>query len=236
MPLRDHFRPPVSIQVDWQGVHAMWPTMMILRLNRTLPDGYRAEPRVQLGSEFEIDVGTLEREESEVGANSSGSTAVLTPPRPTLSLEADLPAQDEFELRIHDSERLVAAVEVVSPRNKDRPDSREAFVSKCAALLRKGVSVSIVDIVTSRRANLYAELLDRIGHADPMLGSEPSPLYAVTCRTRRGLKQSWLDNWAHVLAVGQPLPTLPVWLSDESFVNLELEASYEDTCRELRLT
>ena len=37
--------------------------------------------------------------------------------------------------------------------------------------------------------------------------------------------------WAHALTVEQPLPTLPLWLSDNLAVPLELEASYEETCR-----
>jgi hypothetical protein len=31
------------------------------------------------------------------------------------------------------------------------------------------------------------------------------------------------------------LPTLPVWLTDSLAVPLELEASYEETCRILRI-
>jgi hypothetical protein len=41
-------------------------------------------------------------------------------------------------VRIYDDEAnrtLVAAVELVSPSNKDRPASREAFATKCAAYL-----------------------------------------------------------------------------------------------------
>ena len=37
------------------------------------------------------------------------------------------------------------------------------------------------------------------------------------------------------LAVGQPLGTLPLWLADNLAVPLELEASYEETCRILRI-
>jgi hypothetical protein len=42
-------------------------------------------------------------------------------------------------------------------------------------------------------------------------------------------------TWAHALAVGQALPTLPLWLADNLAVPLELEASYEETCRILRI-
>jgi hypothetical protein len=44
-----------------------------------------------------------------------------------------------------------------------------------------------------------------------------------------------LETWAYPLSVGQPLPTLPLWLSEELAVSLDLEASYEETCRVLRI-
>lgn len=70
---------------------------------------------------------------------------------------ADLPDQDEYEVRVYDTRygrRLVAAVEIVSPANKDRPESRRLFVTQCVALLRQHVCVALVDPVTIRRANL----------------------------------------------------------------------------------
>jgi len=44
-----------------------------------------------------------------------------------------------------------------------------------------------------------------------------------------------LQTWPYPLVVGQPLPTLPLWLSTDHSVPLDLEASYEDTCRMLRI-
>jgi len=72
----------------------------------------------------------------------------------------------------------VAAIELVSPGNKDRPEKRNAFVSKCAALLQKGVAVCIVDVVTTRQFNLYAELLQFLGQSDPGR-TVPAPLCRV---------------------------------------------------------
>jgi hypothetical protein len=37
------------------------------------------------------------------------------------------------------------------------------------------------------------------------------------------------------LALGKPLPTLPPWLADNLAVPLELEATYAETCRILRI-
>jgi hypothetical protein len=66
-------------------------------------------------------------------------------------------------------------------------------------MLRAGVSVSIVDVVTSRSANLYAELMARLGAADPALGAEPPGIYATTCRLVRStvghFKPCWRRFW-----------------------------------------
>ncbi len=44
-----------------------------------------------------------------------------------------------------------------------------------------------------------------------------------------------LDTWSYPLAIGQPLPSLPVLLSETQNVTLALEASYEQTCQVLRI-
>ena len=131
--------------------------------------------------------------------------------------------------------RLVAAVEIVSPANKDRPEHRRVFVAKCAALLRQQVCVAIVDLVTTRQFNLYGDLLELIGQADPSLAPEPPPLYAVSCRCVSEGDGWHFRAWSHTLTVGEPLPTLPLWLADNLAVPLELEATYEETCRILRI-
>jgi hypothetical protein len=89
--------------------------------------------------------------------------------------------------------------------------------------------------VTVRRANLYVELLDLIGRSDPAFGPDPPGTYAVTCRTRTVDRKPRLESWAYPLELGRPLPTLPLWLAEDVMVPLDLEASYEDTCRVLRI-
>jgi hypothetical protein len=245
MPLRDHFRPPVEDKHSWDELHGMWPAVIVQQLFPILPEGYVAAPRVHLGTDFEIDVSTYQRDEperQESPRDGNGGLAVTAwaPPKPTLTLETELPDQDEYEVRVYDARhgrRLVAAIEIVSPSNKDRPESRRAFVAKVAALLQQDVSVSIVDVVTIRHFNLYAELLDLIGGSDPMLGSEPTGLYAVTARGRKRVRRRpLLDTWFYPIALGQPLPTVPIWLDLNLGVSLDLEASYEETCRVLRIS
>ena len=249
MPLRDHFRPPIWNHSSWEGFHGMWPAIMVQQLVKVLPKDYTAEPRVHLGNYFEIDVCAFDEDdwgtgdsaavESEFADSGSGgvATALYAPPQPTLLLDAPLEDQYAYEVLIFDQTRnrqLVAAVEIVSPANKDRPKNRRAFVAKCAALLQQHVCVSIVDLVTIRRFNLYCDLLDLIGRSDPSFDPPPAT-YAVTCRGYKVERQSRLAAWAYPMVVGQKLPTLPIWLSDELAVSLDLEASYEETCRVLRI-
>ena len=143
-----------------------------------------------------------------------------------------------YEVRIYDSRRnrrLVAAIELVSPSNKDRPETRGTFVSKAAALLKHDVCVSIVDVVSTSDFNLYAELLNFLESTDPALGDNPPPMYAVTVRMRYEGRRRMMDTWYNPLAIGQPLPTLPICLMETKAISLVLEASYEEACRTLRI-
>jgi hypothetical protein len=219
MPLRDHFRPPVSKFASWEGFHGMLPMAIVQRLAPQLPDDLIAEPRIRLGT---------------YGV----ATATWAPPEPTLAVDADPTEQYAYEVLIFDLERqreLVAAVEIVSPANKDRPANRRAMVAKCAAMLQNGVCISIVDLVTTRKFNLYVDLLELIGQTDPAFSPAPAT-YAVTCRGRKVDETPRFESWAYPLVVGQPLATLPVWLSEDLAVSLDLEASYEDACKALRIT
>src|SRR5262249_46591957 len=204
MPLRDHFRPPLDDLRHWEGFHATWPVMIVALLRRKLPHRYFAEPRVHSGASAEIDVTTFEKESEAALAVGDGSdnggiaTAVWAPPRPTLTVVTDLPAQDNYEVLVYDEKRhcrLVAAVKIVSPANKDRPEHRRSFVAKCAALLRERVSVAIVDVVTTRTANLYGELLEFLGQSDPGLSPGPPPLYATACRMTKRADEWLLEAW-----------------------------------------
>ncbi len=238
MPLRDHFRSPVNDTHSWDEVHGQWPGEIVRHLTTILPAGFRAAPRVHLGSAFEVDVSTYDLDSRNPDADADpgdGGSGTLTALSPTLTVEADLSEQDEYEVRIYDAERgrqLVAAIEIVSPSNKDRPNTRDLFVVKVASLLQQGVCVSLVDLVSVRQANLYADLLDLLDRADPALSTTPPYLYGVTLRSRKPpRRRPLLDAWFYPMIVGQPLPTLPIWLSPDLRVMLPLETSYEETCR-----
>lgn len=75
------------------------------------------------------------------------ATRTYAPPAPELTIPAAFP--DEFEVRIYENEggsRLVAAVELVSPSNKDCVSHRAAFATKCAGYLAQGIALIVVEL------------------------------------------------------------------------------------------
>src|SRR5271170_1112950 len=101
MPLRDHFRSPVNDTHSWDEVHGQWPGEIVRHLTTILPAGFRAAPKVHLGSSFEVEVRTyaLDSRASDSNADSGDSgTDTLTALLPTLTVEADLSEQDEYEV------------------------------------------------------------------------------------------------------------------------------------------
>ena len=244
MPLRDHFHVPWSDEYEWEGFHSAWANTIVRHLNGgLLPPGYRASPHVHLGPFVEADVATfsrhppIERGGPSVGTPANGSPEVSwSPPQAAQTLEIELPAQDVFEVRIHDDQRgrrVVAAIELVSPGNKDRDDTRQAFVAKCAAYLQDQVNLVIVDVVTSRHANLHHELLTLV--APHLAAADELDLYCVAYRNRKQQKKWHLDFWPFPLSLGAQLPTAPLWLAGDLSVPLDLEKSYEETCQVLRI-
>ncbi|MGL6075032.1 MAG: DUF4058 family protein [Fimbriiglobus sp.] len=237
MPLRDHFRSPVNDRFSWDEVHGGWPMEIVRTLKPILPEGFRAGPNIHLGSPFEVDISTYaelrngvdprETYDSDVGT----ATATLSP---TLTVETELTEPDEYEIRVYDIERqrqLVAAIEIVSPSNKDSPEARQRFLQKVTSLMQQDVCVSIVDIVTIRRANLYAELLASLGRSDPSLSAVPPHIYSVTMRLRERPKGGpLLDAWFYPMTLGDRLPTIPIWLRPDLHILLPLETGYESAC------
>jgi hypothetical protein len=239
MPLLDHFHPPVFPTHRFESFHSNWATRLADAINERLPPGFLAEEHTYAGLNLEIDVATLEETEGSA-ARTNGpvalATAVYTPPAPPLTMPATFP--DTFEVRVFSTEgglTLVAAIELVSPSNKHHAEDRRAFATKVASYLYGGVSVIVIDIVTSRRANLHNETM-RVMEADAafLLPAE-YVLYAVAYRPVRRDGADQIDLWPARLALGEPLPTLPLRLRNDDFVPVDFEATYQEACRRRRI-
>jgi len=229
MSLLDHFHSPWDGRRDWHSFHHAWATYIASDFNARLPDGYFAAPNVQYG--IEIDVAAFEEKGSAPGEWPGDG---WNPPAPSATIPLAV-VTDVVEVAIFATEggrMLAGAVELVSPANKDRPGHRDAFTSKCAAYLQAGVGVVVVDIVTSRRGDLHAELMARL--FAPGAGSGEG-LYSAAYRPVGRDGEVQLDIWRESLAVGESLPVLPLWLKGGPCLPLDLGATHGRTRRELRM-
>jgi hypothetical protein len=211
-------------------------------LNReVLPARCLAEAQVHVGSRVEVDVAALDQGDLVSGNGGGVATAIApwAPPATALVMPAIFP--DEVEVQIFDhgtGMTLVAAVELISPGNKDRPESRRAFAAKCATYLHQGIGLVIVDIVTSRLANLHDELIGLLRQPETFAFSPDSPsVYAVAYRPNRTtVAGDRIEIWPMPLGVGQPLPVLPLALRGLLTVPLDLDTTYRTACEDSRLS
>jgi hypothetical protein len=224
MPLLDHFHPLLHGPRRWEGFHHSWATFIAQQLNDgVLPPDYFAESEINLGPELEIE----------------GDTDGWSPARPKIAVKVDFAQLDCCEILVYQDlggAELRAAIELVSPSNKDRAGSRRTFAAKCAGYLKHGIGLVIVDIVTARSANLHKELFDILEVKSRRAGwKSPTGLYAVAYRAAAFRKNPRVEVWPESLALGEPLPVLPLWLGIDLCVPVRLEESYLTTCRSLRI-
>jgi len=251
MPLRDHFRNPLKDYCPWSSVHSMWAGTMVQRLNGDrLSEKFIAQAASHFGAQLEADIATLEHSErgslfEDVNGHDGGvatatKTEVYSPPAAILSATVEFDDPDLFEVKIYRGSggwELVAVIELVSEANKDREDHRRAFAVKCASYLQKGISVVVIDTVTTYSANLHNELCELIDSGQSLRWSPPSGLSVVVYRSNRiattgGIR---LNVWSYPLTLRSPLPTVPLWLAYDLAVPLELELTYEAACKSLRI-
>lgn len=238
MPLLDHFHPPVSERRSWEGFHGLWAAALVEKLNRDiLGDEYFADMQVHVGSQVEVDIATLT--ESGVAGPRSGTTTLAVawaPPATNLVLPTVFP--DDVEVQVFSTvtgATLVGAIELVSPGNKDRAETRRAFAAKCVTYLTRGIGLVVVDIVTNRLANLHNEVIGLLGQGGPFLLPVATATYAVSYRPSRQPSGDQIEVWPHPLTLGEPLPVVPLALRNAGVVPVDLEETYSEARQRSRL-
>ena len=232
MPLRDHSWSTVSLdEFSWSSFFSTWPTFLLMDLNRHMPNRYAGGPRVYTAGSSDSDSPQFT---FDAEARARLPAEAWAPGPPSWSGTSPRPDQDRYCVRLRDCElhRNVASIELVSPANGRTPTARRAFVARCADLLRDGFSVTVVDIVGGVGANLHDELTRFLELSAP--SAPTSAMFAATYRWLRNHSHGRFEAWIHPLAIGEPLPTLPVWLAYDLAMPLDLEACYEQTCALLR--
>ena len=230
MNLLDHFSMPVESFVGWPGMHAQLMGVVAERLNDELVLPWRAEPSMH--SHFEIDVAGVYRTLPDPWI--ADTVPDSWEPPPADGFVPLNPLNVEIEVEVFESRggrRLVGAIEFVSPSNKKEAAERAAFAAKCESFLSRGIGVVIVDLVTEAPRSLHAELMHRVGVPDPAADS----LYAVAYHPLTRGEELTADLWHRPLAIGGPLPTLPLFLLGGPCLKVDLQAAYDVTLDRLNL-
>jgi hypothetical protein len=235
MPLHDHFHPPLSLRRPWESFHTTWASALADHLNDgVLPPGYIALEQIHAGAPAEIDVATWD-EPADGGGTATATRAVWLPATAPLVLPATFPPGCTIEIQSAEGGRsLVAAIELVSPANKDRAGKRRLFAAKCATYLSLGIGLIVVDAITTRQGNLHNDLAKLLG-LDSSLQLSMRSLYAVAYRPLRREKGEEIDCWPFALHLGEPLPEVPLSLGAELCLRVDLEASYQDACQRRKI-
>jgi hypothetical protein len=98
-----------------------------------------------------------------------------------------------------------------------------------------GIGLVVIDIVTSRQANLHDELVALLGHGEALTFPGNPRLYAVSYRPGRSREADRIDAWVASFAVGDVLPTLPLALRGGPCLPLDLEVTYMEARQKSRL-
>lgn len=223
MPVHDWTSVAAGIFHDF---HVAWIPEIRKTLNSgLLPSGYYALAEQHAGDSI-ADVLTL---------HTSEPPPEPMPPPPDTGglLVAEAPPKarrSSLAIRHISGHRLVALLEIVSPANKDRPQSVDDFAGKIVSALRFGVHVMVVDLfppgphdpqgmhgVIQQRLNAFEEPYD-------LPAEEPLTLASYVAGPR-------VDVYLDHLAVGSVLPEMPLFLRPDRYVNVPLEATYHEAYR-----
>lgn len=228
MPMHDWTRVRAGVHHNF---HVLWMSAITHRLNAgLLPAGFFAMAEQIIGGP-ETDVVTLQtgtRPRPPAGANSGTSAAVARPQtRFVLPLDADRYARKAHRVAVrHELGEVVAVIELVSPGYKDRLHALRSFVDKAVDLLFQGVNLLIVDPFPPGPFDPQG-LPQAIGTSFTGPPFELPPDKPLTLTAFQA--SPTVTAYVEVIAVGDRLPNMPLFLYEDHYVNVPLEETYEAT-------
>jgi len=238
MPVHDWSRVDAGI---FHAFHNSWITHFMGALNKgLLPDGYYALSEQHVGLKIP-DVITLHTPDlSGITTQPTGNGGVAlidTPPKVGRRLVASADKsyttlRRTLAVRHSSGHRLVAIVEIVSPRNKDRPASVAELAAKVESAIRNGVHVLLIDMFSPGKhdpSGMHGAAWAFFDTQDVTPPTEQSVCVASY------LASQIAEAYVEYLGYGEPLPDMPLFLEYRAHVVAPLEetymAAYEDMPR-----
>lgn len=228
MPIHDWTKVRAGV---FHHFHQAWTVQLTRALNKgILPTGYFAMAE-QVMDGMIPDVIALERFPMPNGAPvERGGLAVADAPPKTRfksSVEADTYAEKANRIVIREPlGEVVAVIEIVSPGNKCDDLALESFVKKSGQLIRRGISLLIVDLFPPTRRDpqgIHWAIWEQFCREPFELPSD-KPLTVVAYAS--GIER---NAFIEAVAVGDELPSAPIFLSPDRYVPAPLESTYNET-------
>jgi hypothetical protein len=230
MPLHDW-----TDERGWDSVHPFWLAYLVEWIQPRLPEGYKAflggVPALTVASgNGKPDVSVRKWRPAAPAEEVAADTAVL---EPDLEASATIRLDPQPAVHIDFHGQLIAAIELVSPRNKDRADAKETYTNRYLSYLRLGVHLMLVDVLPRPRGFSFSDAITtNLGLALPPLPPPFASAYRVGEVVPVGDDMGSLFGlWRRPLAVGQPLPSLPLPLSVHRAIVIDLEETYQRAAR-----
>lgn len=219
----------------WNSLHIVWQAQLLDWVQPRLPAGYRA----YLGSVPALtidvpngkpDLGVRRWQPEASEARVSASTGSPEPDTEAVAV-FELDPQTAVHIDLHG--RLVAAIEIVSPRNKDRPDARDRYLGRYLSYVRQGVHLLLVDVLPRPADFSFADAIA----ASLKLPQEPCPVpFAVSYRVGESVPDGTVIGvWRRPVRVGESLPTIPLALTIRDSIPIDLEHTYREAARRVYL-
>lgn len=233
MPIQDWRRVDAGIFHDF---HNGWINHLKEALNEgLLPSGYYALSEQHAG-QYVADILTLQTGTPTPPLPplppSEGALALAeAPPRVRRKLSASSTARRRrrtLAIRHVSGHRLVALVEILSPANKDRTRHVTEFADKAISALEMGIHVLLVDLFPPGPHDPQGMHAVVWTHFD----EEPYELPAgepLTLASYLAMPQP--DAYLEHVSVAAPLPDMPLFLNEDRYVNVPLEATYQAAYR-----
>ena len=139
---------------------------------------------------------------------------------------AALARRRSLAIRHVSGHRLVALVEIVSPANKDRSSHVEDLAAKAISAMDVGVHLLLVDLFPPGAhdpSGMHGAILHRLEQSDQpyeVPADEPATLASYAAG-------EVVEIFVEHLAVGAPLPEMPLFLRPDRYINVPLEPTYQ---------
>jgi hypothetical protein len=228
MPVHDWTRVDAGLFHDF---HQTWTVALRNALNAGgLPPNYFAlvEQRVR-GPIPDVLTLKLTPGPPEPSNGTVALAVATTPPRARLVRrhEAEIYGRKANRITVrHRHGDVVAVIEIVSPGNKASQSEFRSFIEKSADLIKQGVHRLVIDLFPPGPRDpqgLYKAIWDEFQEEDFALPPDkPLTLAAYDAGPPR-------VAYAEFVAVGDPLPDMPLFLKPEVYVPAPLEATYQTT-------